>query len=95
MERLTAQFVADKTCCKGFTLILIALEENDEDIIRLCNNIKELNLQYKKDVRIIGLVGFHNDDNRNLIRKLPLHDFLSKPIMIDALLFILAKWVKL
>lgn len=35
-----------------------------------------------------------DEEHRILTRKLPFHDYLSKPIMIDALLFILAKWIK-
>ena len=52
-------------------------------------------MQFKKDTRLIGLIGFHDEENRSAIKNLPFHDYLSKPLMIEALLFILAKWMKL
>jgi CheY-like chemotaxis protein len=52
-------------------------------------------VEFKSETKIIGLIGCLDEENRNQLRKLPFHDYLSKPIMIDALLFILAKWIKI
>ncbi|CAD8079887.1 unnamed protein product [Paramecium sonneborni] len=94
-EKLKTAYEVEKSCCKGYQLILISVEFVDEELGEQCNLIKNINSQFKKDARIIGLIEFHDDENRMAIKKLPFHDFLSKPLMIDALLFILAKWVKL
>ena len=80
-------------CCKGL-LFFIGFEEVDEELGRLCNKIKDYGVEQKREYRIIGLIGFLDEDNRSLLKKMPFHDFLAKPIMIDALLFILAKWMK-
>ncbi|CAD8175592.1 unnamed protein product [Paramecium octaurelia] len=94
-EKLKTAYEVEKSCCKGYQLIFISVEYVDEELGEQCNLIKNINSEFKKEARIIGLIGFQDDDNRNAIKKLPFHDFLSKPLMIDALLFILAKWVKL
>ncbi|CAD8056501.1 unnamed protein product [Paramecium primaurelia] len=94
-EKLKTAYEVEKSCCKGYQLIFISVEFVDEELGEQCNIIKNINSQFKKEARIIGLIGFQDDENRIAIKKLPFHDFLSKPLMIDALLFILAKWVKL
>ncbi|CAD8064107.1 unnamed protein product [Paramecium primaurelia] len=94
-EKLKTAYEIEKSCCKGYQLIFISVEFVDEELSEQCNLIKNINSQFKKEARIIGLIGFQDDENRIAIKKLPFHDFLSKPLMIDALLFILAKWVKL
>lgn len=73
----------------------MAVEQYDEDLINILNEIKEQLSEFKSETKIIGLIGCVDEDNRNQLRKLPFHDYLSKPILIDALLFILAKWIKI
>ncbi|KAM3132672.1 hypothetical protein pb186bvf_015217 [Paramecium bursaria] len=90
IERLQ---VEQPLCCKGL-LFFIGFEQVDEELGRLCNKIKDYGVEQKREYRIIGLIGFLDEDNRSLLKKMPFHDFLAKPIMIDALLFILAKWMK-
>lgn len=75
-------------------MIIISIEKDDEELDKFCSKVKEMNIALKKDVRLIGLINYNDENYRAKIKSLPIHDFLSKPIMIDALLFILAKWIK-
>ncbi|CAD8131632.1 unnamed protein product [Paramecium pentaurelia] len=85
----------NQPCCKGLQLIFIAIEQFDEELYALFNQIKDVYAEFKAEPRIIGLIGCMDEENRAQLRRLPFHDYLSKPIMIDALLFILAKWIKM
>ncbi|CAD8098389.1 unnamed protein product [Paramecium sonneborni] len=82
-------------CCKGLELLFIGVEQFDEELIQLFTEIKETSIKLRGEPKIIGLMGDMVQENRQEIMKLPFHDFLSKPIMIDALLFILTKWIKI
>ncbi|CAD8092124.1 unnamed protein product [Paramecium sonneborni] len=85
----------NQLCCKGLQLLFISIEQFEEELNILFNSIKEVYAEFKVEPRIIGLIGCMDEENRAQTRKLPFHDYLSKPIMIDALLFILAKWIKM
>ncbi|CAK76839.1 unnamed protein product (macronuclear) [Paramecium tetraurelia] len=85
----------NQPCCKGLQLIFLAIEQQEEELFALFNSIKDVYAEFKAEPRIIGLIGCMDEENRAQLRKLPFHDYLSKPIMIDALLFILAKWIKM
>ncbi|CAD8158398.1 unnamed protein product [Paramecium pentaurelia] len=95
VDQLRKQFSQFKTCCKGYHIIFVGVEFVNEQFSTDCANIKAVLTEYQKDTRLIGLIGFQDEDSKLAIKKLPFHDCLQKPIMIDALLFILAKWVKL
>ncbi|CAD8181199.1 unnamed protein product [Paramecium octaurelia] len=82
-------------CCKGLELLFIGVEQNDEDLDAIFAEIKEIYVKFRVEPKIIALMGDMHQENRKEILKLPFHDFLSKPIMIDALLFILTKWIKI
>ncbi|CAD8183295.1 unnamed protein product [Paramecium pentaurelia] len=82
-------------CCKGLELLFIGVEQYDEELLQLFTEIKEIYNKFKVELKIIALMGDMHQENRKDIMKLPFHDFLSKPIMIDALLFILTKWIKI
>ncbi|CAD8086862.1 unnamed protein product [Paramecium sonneborni] len=85
----------NQVCCKGLQLLFIGIEQFEDELNILFNSIKEVYAEFKVEPRIIGLIGCMDEENRAQTRKLPFHDYLSKPIMIDALLFILAKWIKM
>ncbi|CAD8170466.1 unnamed protein product [Paramecium pentaurelia] len=85
----------NQPCCKGLQLLFIGIEQFEEELFALFNQIKDIYAEFKVEPRIIGLIGCMDEENRAQTRKLPFHDYLSKPIMIDALLFILAKWIKM
>ncbi|CAD8056499.1 unnamed protein product [Paramecium primaurelia] len=95
VDQLRKQFSQFKTCCKGYHIIFVGVEFVNEQFSTDCAKIKAVLSEYQKDTRLIGLIGFQDEDSKLAIKKLPFHDCLQKPIMIDALLFILAKWVKL
>ncbi|CAK78216.1 unnamed protein product (macronuclear) [Paramecium tetraurelia] len=95
VELLRKQFSQFKTCCKGYHVVFIGVEYVNEQLAADCTKIKAVLQEFQKDTIIIGLIGFQGEDFRATIKKLPFHDCLSKPIMIDALLFIIAKWVRL
>ncbi|CAD8164223.1 unnamed protein product [Paramecium octaurelia] len=95
VELLRKQFSQFKTCCKGYHIVFIGVEYVNEQLAADCTKIKAVLQEFQKDTIIIGLIGFQGEDFRATIKKLPFHDCLSKPIMIDALLFIIAKWVRL
>ncbi|CAK85959.1 unnamed protein product (macronuclear) [Paramecium tetraurelia] len=82
-------------CCKGLELLFIGVEQNEEDLASIFAEIKEIYVKFRVEPKIIALMGDMHQENRKEIMKLPFHDFLSKPIMIDALLFILTKWIKI
>ncbi|CAD8065778.1 unnamed protein product [Paramecium primaurelia] len=95
VELLRKQFSQFKTCCKGYHIVFIGVEYVNEQLAADCTKIKAVLQEFQKDTIIIGLIGFQGEDFKVNIKKLPFHDCLSKPIMIDALLFIIAKWVRL
>ncbi|CAD8091019.1 unnamed protein product [Paramecium sonneborni] len=95
VDQLKKQFSQFKTCCKGYHIIFVGVEYLNDQLSSDCANIKAVLSEYQKETRLIGLIGFQDEDSKMAIKKLAFHDCLQKPIMIDALLFILAKWVKL
>ncbi|CAD8175590.1 unnamed protein product [Paramecium octaurelia] len=95
VDQLRKQFSQYKTCCKGYHIVFVGVEYVNEQFSQDCAKIKAVLSEYQKDTRLIGLIGFQDDESKIALKKLPFHDCLQKPIMIDALLFILAKWVKL
>ncbi|CAD8077317.1 unnamed protein product [Paramecium sonneborni] len=95
VDLLRKQFSQFKTCCKGYHIVFIGVEYVNEQLIADCQKIKSVLEEFQKDTNLIGLIGFQGEDFKTTIKKLPFHDCLSKPIMIDALLFIMAKWVRL
>ncbi|CAD8079885.1 unnamed protein product [Paramecium sonneborni] len=95
VDQLKKQFSQFKTCCKGYHIVFVGVEFVNDQLSSDCANIKSVLSEYQKDTRLIGLIGFQDEDSKMAIKKLAFHDCLQKPIMIDALLFILAKWVKL
>ncbi|CAD8078054.1 unnamed protein product [Paramecium sonneborni] len=95
VDQLRKQFCQFKTCCKGYHIVFIGIEYVNEQLVADCQKIKNVLQEFQKDTILIGLIGFQGEDFKATIKKLPFHDCLSKPIMIDALLFIIAKWVRL
>lgn len=67
--------------------VIIDLEVNNSDIINIIKNIKALD----PDAIIIGLVGEITPLSSKEFSKLGIYDFVSKPINIDKLSFLLKK----